>query len=130
MGRQPLSKGELEVARVIWRLGEATVGQVHEACSANRPIDYSTVQTYIRRVEAKGYLSARRLGRTKIYSPKVRPGLVIREAVDEFLNQLFDGEMVPLMRHLIDDREMSDDELKQLRQLLKEKDPDDASPSD
>ena len=117
--RPPLSKGELEVARVIWRLGEATVGQVFEAIPKRRKLDYTTVQTYIRRLEAKGYLRARRMGRTKIYSPKVRPGLVIREAVDDFLDQMFDGEMIPLVRHLVDEREMSDAEIEALRSLLK-----------
>ncbi len=43
--RPSLSKGELEVARVLWQLGRATVRQVHGAFPAERSIDFATVQT-------------------------------------------------------------------------------------
>ncbi|MDP6467695.1 MAG: BlaI/MecI/CopY family transcriptional regulator [Pirellulaceae bacterium] len=118
--RPALSKGELEVARTIWSLGSATVGQAFEAIPEDRRPDYSTVQTYIRRLETKGYLRARRLGRNKVYAPKIRPSQVIRETVDDFMNRLFDGEAIPLMRHLINDRGITTDEISAIRQLLTE----------
>ncbi len=118
--RPSLSKGETEVVRAIWELGDVTVGAVHESLSEKRDIDYSTVQTYIRRLEAKGYLKARRLGRTKIYSANVRPKQVIGEAINDFLGLLFDGEMMPLFCHLIDQRNISEAEIKQLRKMLDE----------
>jgi len=118
--RPALSKGELEVARAIWKLGSATVGQAFEAMpEAGRP-DYSTVQTYIRRLETKGYLRARRMGRNKVYAPKIRPSQVIRETVDDFMHRLFDGEAIPLMRHLINDRGITPEEISAIRKLLTE----------
>ena len=116
--RPPLSKGEMEIARVIWRLGRATVGQVYDALPKRRRPDYTTVQTYIRRLENKGYLRSQRDGRNKVYSAKVRPGTVIREAVDDFMERLFDGELVPFMKHLINDRGIDEQELAALRRLL------------
>lgn len=116
--RPTLSKGETEIARAVWDLGEATVGQVFDHLIAHKEIDYSTVQTYIRRLEAKGYITARRVGRNKIYRPKVRPGKVIGEAIDDLMNRLFDGEVLPLMKHLINDRGIADDDLVELRRLL------------
>ena len=116
--RPALSKGELEVARVIWRLGSATVGQAYDAISEDSRPDYTTVQTYIRRLETKGYLRARRMGRNKVYAPKIRPSQVIRETVDDFMNRLFDGEAIPLMRHLINDRGITTDEISAIRKLL------------
>ena len=116
--RPALSKGELEVARAIWKLGSATVGQAFEAIPEDGRPDYTTVQTYIRRLEAKGYLRAQRTGRTKVYAPKIRPSQVIRETVDDFMNRLFDGEAIPLMRHLINDRGITTDEIRAIRELL------------
>lgn len=116
--RPALSKGETDVARAVWDLGESTVGQVYDHLSQQKSIDYSTVQTYIRRLEAKGYITSRRVGRNKIYRPKVRPGKVIGEALDDMMNRLFDGEVLPLMRHLIEDRGIDDQELKALRELI------------
>ena len=127
MAKRPnLSKGEMEVARTIWNLGEAPLGQIYETISEERDIDYSTVQTYIRRLEAKGYIKTRRIGRNKLYSAKVRPGVVIGQALDEMMNQLFDGEVIPMVKHLINDRGITEAELRQLRKLIDQAERDDA----
>lgn len=116
--RPELSKSELEIARIVWDLGEATLGQVFEACQKERKIDYTTVQTYLHRIVAKGYLQSRREGRTKLYRPKVRPSQVIQENVNDFLRRLFGGEALPLLRHLIDDQKITAKEIRELRTLL------------
>lgn len=116
--RPGLSKGELEVARVLWELKEASVREVHEAFPESRQMDFTTVQTYLRRLEAKGYAVARLEGRTRIYAPKVQPRKVIGETVDDLIERLFGGETLPLMRHLIEDRGMSDRDLAELRKLI------------
>ena len=120
--RPALSKGEMEVARLLWELGSASVRQVHEALPPGRAVDFTTVQTYLRRLEAKGYAKARLVGRLRIYAPRVKPRTVIRETVDDLIDRLFGGEAMPLMKHLIEDRGIGDDDLALLRRLLDEKD--------
>lgn len=116
--RPALSKGEMEVARVLWDLGSATVRQVFAAFPADREIDFTTVQTYLRRLEHKGYVNAALEGRTRVYTPRVKPQTVIRETLDDLVDRLFGGETLPLVRHLIEDRGISDADLAELRQLL------------
>ena len=116
--RAAMAKSELEVARIVWKLGSATVRQVLDALPKNRGLDFKTVQTYLRRLEAKGYLKTRKEGRSKVYLPKVRPDRVVREVVDDFMDRLFDGEAIPLLQHLINDRGLSDDEIRQIRKML------------
>ena len=116
--RAPLAKSELEIARIVWKLGDATVRQIAEAVPAKRKLDYWTVQTYLRRLKAKGYLRTRREGRSDVYSPRVRPGQVVREMLDDFLERAFDGQALPLFQHVINDRGLSDDEIEQLQQAL------------
>ena len=99
-----LSKAETEIARIVWKLGEATVRQVLEAVSSSRNIEYKTVQTYLRRLETKGYVRARKSGRSTVYSPRVRPAQVIKETVNDFVDRLFDGEALPLVEHLVRER--------------------------
>jgi predicted transcriptional regulator len=119
MGDRPaLSKGEMEVARVLWQLGRATVRQVHEAFPAEREIDFTTVQTYLRRLETKGYVKAKLDGRALIYSGRVEPRKVIGQAVDELVDRLFGGEALPLMQHLIEEGSISESELASLRLLI------------
>ena len=116
--RPGLSKAELELARVVWELKEATVRQVHEAMPESRGMDFTTAQTYLRRLEEKGYLNVRLEGRTRVYSPKVRPRTVIRETVSDLVERLFAGESLPLVQHLVEENSFSSDELKQLRELI------------
>ncbi|MEE8452050.1 MAG: BlaI/MecI/CopY family transcriptional regulator [Thermoguttaceae bacterium] len=119
MPRRPsLSKGEMEVARLLWELGRATVRQVHEALPAGRTINFTTVQTYLRRLDAKGYVRSWLDGRTRVYAPRVKASTVIRETVGDLIERLFAGQTVPLMRHLIEERGIGQDELAELRQLL------------
>jgi BlaI family transcriptional regulator, penicillinase repressor len=113
-----LSKSEMEVARVIWELGDASLGEIFAAFSRKHDSDYSTVQTYVRRLEAKGYVSSRREGRGKRYRPKVARSRVIRQTLADLTNRLFGGEAMPLVRHLIEERGISRQDIAELRNLL------------
>ena len=119
MSKRPaLAKSELELARIVWEMGEATVRQVYEALPAERKLDFWTVQTYLRRLKAKGYLKTRRRGRSNVYSQRARPAQVVRDLVDDFLNRLYDGETLPLFQQLIHDRGLSDEEIDELQNML------------
>ncbi len=118
--RPPLSKAETEIARVVWQLRGGTVRDVLEALPGDRGLEYKTVQTYLRRLESKGYLKSAHRGRSRWYSTRVRPGQVIRETVDDFVARLFDGEALPLVEHLIRDNQLSAGDIRRLKKLLKE----------
>jgi BlaI family penicillinase repressor len=116
--RAAVAKSELEVAQLVWQLGQASVRQVLDALPVERGLDFKTVQTYLRRLEAKGYLRSRREGRAQVYVARVRPEQVVREVIDDFVRRLFGGETIPLFHHLINDRGLSDAEISELRAML------------
>jgi BlaI family transcriptional regulator, penicillinase repressor len=121
MGKRPaLSKSELEITRIVWKLGSAKVRDVVEALPPGRQLDFFTVQTYLRRLKAKGYLKTRRDGRADVYSPAIRSSSVIREIITDFVDRTFGGEAMPLMQHLIQDRGLTDHEIDQLQIVLDE----------
>jgi len=124
--RAELSKGELIVARAVWRLREGSVGLIHEEVCQAVEMDYSTVQTYLRRLETKGYLRTQRNGRNKIYSAKVQATQVIRETVCDLVGRLFDGEVVAMVNHLVRDHGLSKEDLQELRSVLEELECDDS----
>ncbi len=117
--RPGLSKGEMDVARVLWALKRATVREVHDALCESKEVDFSTVQTYLRRLAEKGYLKVSLQGRTRVYAPRVKPRTVIRETIGDLVDRLFGGEAFPLMKHLVEEGEVSADELEQLRDLVR-----------
>ena len=104
--------------RARGRTKAATVRQVHETLAPERDLDFWTVQTYLRRLKAKGYLQTRREGRIDIYSPRVPPRTVMRDVMDDFLERLFDGEVLPLFQHLIQTRTLSAVEIDLLQKTL------------
>lgn len=113
-----LSKSEMAVARIIWELGNASLGEIFATFSQKHDGDYSTVQTYVRRLETKGYVRSCRVGRGKRYRPKVAPSQVIRQTLADLTNRLFGGETMPLVRHVIEDRGISRQDIAALRELL------------
>ncbi len=120
VNRPELAKSELEVAQIVWKLGQATVREVFEALPQGRDLDFKTVQTYLRRLEAKGYVQTRREGRSNVYAPRVRPRQVVRRMVDDFVNRTFGGQPFPLVQQLLEQRGLSDQEIDRLEDLLKQ----------
>lgn len=119
--RVSLSKGEMVVASALWRLGSATLGELfEEVVDANESMEYATVQSYIRRLEDKGYVKSKKTGRNKVYQPAVKPEKVIGQTVDEMLRQLVSGQSMPVFRHLIQERGVTKDEIDQLRKMINE----------
>ncbi len=116
--RQALSKGELAIARTLWDVGPATVRQVFEALPANLQMDFSTVQTYLRRLETKAHANSKLEGRVRIYSARAKPHTVIRDTVNELVDRLFAGDSLPLARHLIEERGIDETGLAELRKLI------------
>lgn len=118
--RPALSKAEMGVARTLWELGRASARQVVEAMPASERRDFSTIQTYLTRLEQKGYVASTLEGRTKFFTAKVKPTQVISETVSDFVNRLFAGRSLSLVKHLIDEGHVSQGELEELRALLKQ----------
>ena len=120
--RAALSKGETVVASALWRLSSASLGEIYEEVAQHHSMEYSTVQSYIRRLETKGYVKSKKVGRNNVYSAKVKPDQVIGQTLDQMLNQMFAGDAIPIFRHLIRERGISDEEMLELRQMLDDAD--------
>ena len=116
--RQPISKGEMEIARALWEISPATVRAVYESLPNNRKMGFFTVQTYLRRLETKGYVTSSLDGRVRVYASRPKARTVIRETVDDLVQRLFGGETMPLMRHLIEERGIDEKNLAELRELI------------
>ncbi len=116
--RARLSRAETEVARIVWNQKTATVRDVLNSLPPDRTVDYKTVQTYLRRLEAKGYLESKLDGRSLVYKAKVKPSQVIRETVTDFVDRLFNGDALPLVEHLIEEKSLSQDEIDRLKHML------------
>ena len=118
--RPALSNSELEISQLLWKLGSAKVRDVLAALPPERGLDFFTVQTYLRRLKAKGYVKTRRQGRADIYYPAIEQDRVIRRLTADFVRRAFGGQALPLMQHLIQDPGLTDEQIDQLQTTLDE----------
>jgi BlaI family penicillinase repressor len=119
--RPAMSPAETEVLRLVWESQKATVQQVYDALPANRKVTYVTVATLLRRLEEKGYLKHRARGKAFVYTPAAKKEEVINRTIGDLVQRLFGGNPVPLMQHLALHSEISDEDIKKLRDLAKKK---------
>jgi predicted transcriptional regulator len=110
-----LTDQELEIMKVVWRLGSPTVRQVYEELLAKRRIAYTTVMTMMNILEQKGYLAKRPGERAATYKPTRPQQQVIRSMVREFVDRVFNGAAEPLLLHLVEDEQLTADDLDEIR---------------
>ena len=113
-----MSPAETEILRLVWQFGEATVQQVHEALPEDRKVTYKTVQTLLRRLEEKGYLTHTVEGKAHVFVPAVKREAVVKRTVLDFLDRLFGGDPKPLMQFLAEDGRLEAKDLDELRKLI------------
>lgn len=115
-----MSPAETEVLRLVWQLGAATVQQVHDTLPGGRKIAYKTVQTLLRRLEEKGYLTHRTEGRAYVFCPAVKREAVVKRTVLDFLDRLFGGDPRPLMHFLAREGRIDAKDVEELKKLIDE----------
>ena len=114
-----LSKFELEVMEILWRLGEASVRQVQEEIHERKRPAYTTVQTIFARLEEKKAVGrTRKIGNAFLFEPLITRRSVYRRMIDEFL-ALFGGSAAPVMAHLVDAGKVTLEDLKAAEEKLK-----------
>jgi predicted transcriptional regulator len=115
-----LTPQELEIMKVVWDHGPATVRDVYETLRARRRIAYTTVMTMMNVLERKGHLRKRAEGRSFRYQPARPRTQVVKAMVREFLDRVFGGSAQPLLVHLVEDRQLTDDDLRELARRVRE----------
>jgi predicted transcriptional regulator len=120
MRRQPpvLAGQELEIMKVVWDLGPCTVRDVYETLRTRRQIAYTTVMTMMRILERKGQLKVSRKDRAHVYRPARPRQRVLAEMVQEFVDRVFGGAAEPLVQHLVRDRHLTEDDLREIARQL------------
>lgn len=114
-----LGEAELAVLRVLWDDGPLTVREVMERLhQRGRRVAYTTVMTFLARLEQKGFVSSDRKEAAFVYRAKVSRVSVSRQRIRSLLEQLYDGAAAPMVLQLIESERFSPDELAKLRELI------------
>ena len=107
---------ELEVMKVVWKLGRATVNDVLD--NIDRKLAYTTVATTMKSLEKKGVLSHHIDGRTFVYQPLVKEAEITHTMLNDLLERLFDNSAEKLVNTLLEVRETTPNEYNRLQELI------------
>ena len=111
-----LGERELDVMTALWASGSGTVTEVRDALDT--PLAYTTVLTILRNLEAKGYVRHEEEGRAHRYFPRVKQKAAQRNALRRLVDTLFTGSPEALLAHLVDEHDLTADDLRRLARKL------------
>src|ERR1051326_6460594 len=115
-----LTEQELEIMKIIWDRETATVRDVYEAMLERRKVAYTTVMTMMKILEQKKYLKKTLVDRAYVYRPTQPKRQVLGAMVREFVNRVFNGSAEPLLVHLVEEHNLSREDLEEIARLRRE----------
>jgi BlaI family penicillinase repressor len=113
-----LTGQELEIMKIVWQSDKGvTVRDVYEALLERRKVAYTTVMTMMNILEQKKYLKKAQTDRAYLYRPSRPQRQVIGDMVREFVNRVFNGSAEPLLVHLVEEHNLSREDLEEIARL-------------
>jgi len=105
---------ELEILKVLWDLGPASVREVHERLCPSGELAFNTVQTLLRIMDEKRLVRHRLRGRTFVYTPRHTR----EREMSRLLDKVFDGALDQFVVSLLNSQNISAAELKKLERII------------
>ncbi len=112
------TKLEMQVLEGLWSHGKASIREIHESFPEPRPA-YTTVQTVVNRLEAKGALRrVRKISNAHIYEPSVAREDARSRLLDEILSY-FGGRALPMMAQFAEGGKLTLEDIRELEKTVK-----------
>lgn len=109
---------ELEILKIIWQRGSATAREVFGDLLSRQEVGYTTLLTAMGALEQKGYVARTPGAGAYVYSSTHSERQVLSRMLKEFTDRVFAGSVERLVAYLIDDPEISSDEISRIQTLL------------
>ncbi len=117
--RMELSETELEVLKALWELERATIRELYERLERDgRNWAYTTVLTFVGRLESKGYVVSDKSGVAHVFRPIVSRDALLRQRLTHLAADLCEGTATPLVHALVEGQRFSPEEIARFRELL------------
>ena len=113
-----LTRQELQIMKVIWEEGAATVRDVCDIISQKKAIAYTTVLTFMRILEEKGALTHTRVGRAYIYRPLLSRQQATHNCIHDVVERLFDGCPEKLIADVLENEVKAPEQLGNAKNLI------------
>ena len=115
-----LARLELQILEILWSRGHASVREIQEGFPEPRPV-YTTVQTTVYRLEAKGALRRmRKIGNAHIFEPLVARDVARQRLLDTILS-FFGGRPQPMMQQLVEAGKLTLEDVRELEKAIRKR---------
>ena len=119
MSEPKLSKLEFQIMEALWTRGELSIREIQETFTAKRMPAYTTIQTTVYRLEAKGIVRrVKKVGNFHIFAAAISRDAAQRRLIDDLL-ALFGGRSQPVMAHLIESGKLTMEDVKEAQKALR-----------
>jgi BlaI family transcriptional regulator, penicillinase repressor len=115
------TEGELELLRILWQRGAATVRDLHEEVSQTRPLGYTGVLKLLQIMTEKGLVEREESGKAHIYRAAASERGTQDQLLRDMSQRLFAGSAAQLAMHALTLEPVNDREIEELRILLDRK---------
>jgi BlaI family penicillinase repressor len=114
-----LSKLEFQIMEGLWTQGELSIRDIQETFPAKHRPAYTTIQTTVYRMEAKGIVRrVKKVGNFHIFAAAISRNAAQRRLIDDLL-ALFGGRSQPVMAHLIESGKLTMEDVKEAEKALR-----------
>ncbi len=114
-----LSQLEFRIMETLWAKGESSIREILESFPARRGPAYTTVQTTVYRMEAKGVVKrVRKVGNFHMFAATISRDAAQRRLIDDLL-AIFGGRPQPVMAHLVETGRLSLEDVKEAERTLR-----------
>ncbi|MGJ8663264.1 MAG: BlaI/MecI/CopY family transcriptional regulator [Marinicella sp.] len=113
-----LSQSQIAVMKVLWQQGKQSVSQVHSKLNESKPVALTTVATVLKRLQEKDIVGFEKEGRQYVYFALVSEVDVQSSMLGNLLNHLFNGKPEELVHQLVDQEDVSADDIEKIKKLL------------
>ena len=117
---QTLSPANFEIMKIIWKIGKATVNQVHEILNQEREktIGRTSVQVQMNRLEKYGWLTHTVENRRYFYSPTHTKEKAVTDILSDIRDRIFGGSSTELVKSLFKESQVTRESIDEMRSLL------------
>jgi len=112
------TEAELELLQILWQKEPATVREIHDSLSEDKPSGYTTVLKLLQIMTSKGLVVRDEANRAHVYRAAFTQDAMQSRLLKDLSNRLFAGSAAQLALHALAMEPASDDELSQIRALL------------
>ena len=105
--------------KILWMLGRGTVNDILEHCAEPKP-KYTTVATFLKLLEDKGFAGHASTGKSNMYYPLIEQKEYAGSVAGNMLDSFFGGSLVQMLSFFSSEKKLSSKEKQDLLKLAQE----------